>query len=248
MTLIFGNFPYPPDMSGGMENSQTSIFLHRLVCGNPVIKKFPVRSIKNKKPFVLVFGCLFGFFGCFLFVFVWFGLISRENGNLNWRSTLCLCEFEIGRLNVSLIFCIQNTIPTYLNNIQCWYNTLQLTLITFKKARFQYSNYDIFLKLVLCIFWTFTASIHLHKNEAWIRAYIFCNITFVKSNTFNTLLKIAVPWVNTESLNVTKPIWLQFYITCNQSKVILKISTVPGLVIIEMAWNNRNLIVINAIL
>ena len=124
---------------------------------------------------------------------------------------------------------------------------MQLTLITFKKARFQYSNYDIFLKLVLCIFWTFTASIHLHKNEAWIRAYIFCNITFVKSNTSNTLLKIAVPWVNTESLNVTKPIWLQFYITCNQSKVILKISTVPGLVIIEMAWNNRNLIVINAI-
>ena len=55
-------------------------------------------------------------------------------------------------------------------------------------------------------------------------------------------------WVNTELLHVTKPIWLQFYITCNQSKVILKISTVPGLVIIEMAWNNRNLIVINAIL
>ena len=101
---------------------------------------------------------------------------------------------------------------------------------------------------LLCIFWTFTASIHLHKNEAWIRTYIFCNITFVKSNTSNTLLKIAVPWVNTESLNVTKPIWLQFYITCNQSKVILKISTVPGLVIIEMAWNNRNLIVINAII
>ena len=32
-------------MSGGVENSQTSIFLHRLVCGNPVIKKFLVRSI-----------------------------------------------------------------------------------------------------------------------------------------------------------------------------------------------------------
>ena len=112
------------------------------------------------------------------------------------------------------------------------------------EARFMYIL-DIHCK---CIFWTFTASIHLHKNEAWIRTYIFCNITFVKSNTSNTLLKIAVPWVNTESLNVTKPIWLQFYITCNQSKVILKILTVPGLVIIEMAWNNRNLIVINAIL
>ena len=110
-----------------------------------------------------------------------------------------------------------------------------------------------------CIFWTFTASIYLHKNEAWIRTYIFCNITFVKLNTFNTLLKIAVPWVNTELLHVTKPIWLhwmQFYITCmkekynrgNRSKVILEISTGPGLVIIKMAWNNRNLIVINAIL
>ena len=45
------------------------------------------------------------------------------------------------------------------------------------------------------------ASLHLHKNEAWIRTYIFCNITFVK-------------WVNTEVLHVTKPIWLhwmQFY-------------------------------------
>ena len=76
------------------------------------------------------------------------------------------------------------------------------------EARFMYIL-DIHCK---CIFWTFTASIYLHKNEAWIRAYIFCNITFVKSNTSNTLLKIAVPWVNTESLNVTKPIWLQFYI------------------------------------
>ena len=112
---------------------------------------------------------------------------------------------------------------------------------------------------LLCIFWTFTASLHMHKNEAWIRTYIFCNITFVKLNTFNTLLKIAVPWVNTELLHVTKPIWLhwmQFYITCmkekynrgNRSKVILEISTGPGLVIIKMAWNNRNLIVINAIL
>ena len=44
-------------------------------------------------------------------------------------------------------------------------------------------------------------SLHLHKNEAWIRTYIFCNITFVK-------------WVNTELFHVTKPIWLhwmQFY-------------------------------------
>ena len=46
-------------------------------------------------------------------------------------------------------FCIQNTIPTYLNNIQCWYNTLQPTLITFKNACFQYSNHDIFLELVI---------------------------------------------------------------------------------------------------
>ena len=54
---------------------------------------------------------------------------------------------------------------------------------------------------LLCIFWTFTASLHMHKNEAWIRTYIFCNITFVK-------------WVNTELFHVTKPIWLhwmQFY-------------------------------------
>ena len=62
--------------------------------------------------------------------------------------------------------------------------------------------------------------------------------------------------VNTELLHVTKPIWLhwmQFYITRmkgkynrgNRSKVTLEISTRPGLVIIEMAWNNRNLNVIN---
>ena len=80
------------------------------------------------------------------------------------------------------------------------------------------------------------ASLHLHKNEAWIRTYIFCNITFVKLNTFNTLLKIAVPWVNTELLHVTKPIWLhwmQFYITRmkgkynrgNRSKVTFEIWT-----------------------
>ena len=48
-----------------------------------------------------------------------------------------------------------------------------------------------------CIFWTFTASIYLHKNEVWIRTYIFCNITFVK-------------WVNTEVLHVTKPNWLHW--------------------------------------
>ena len=41
------------------------------------------------------------------------------------------------------------------------------------------------------------ASLHLHKNEAWIRTYIFCNITFVK-------------WVNTEVLHVTKPNWLHW--------------------------------------
>ena len=33
--------------------------------------------------------------------------------------------------------------------MQCWYNTLQLTLITFKNACFQYSNHHIFSKLVL---------------------------------------------------------------------------------------------------
>ena len=59
---------------------------------------------------------------------------------------------------------------------------------------------------LLYIFWTFTVSLHLHKNETLIRTYIVCNITFVKLNTFNTLLKIAVPWVNTELLHVTKPI------------------------------------------
>ena len=41
MTLSFGIFPYPPDMSGCMEKSKTQRFLHRLVCGSPVIQKFP---------------------------------------------------------------------------------------------------------------------------------------------------------------------------------------------------------------
>ena len=87
--LRFGNFPHPPDMSGGVENSQTSIFLHRLVCGNPRLKKFLVRSIKNRKPCVLVFGCFWMFLFVFLFVFVWFGLISSylvplNTENITW--------------------------------------------------------------------------------------------------------------------------------------------------------------------
>ena len=48
MTLIFGNFPETLGMSGSLENSQTSIFLHRLVCGSPRLKKLLVRSIKIK--------------------------------------------------------------------------------------------------------------------------------------------------------------------------------------------------------
>ena len=68
MTLIFGNFPETLGMSGSLENSQTSIFLHRLVCGNPGPKKFLVRSIKNQKQCELVFGC-------FVVVFVFFCMI-----------------------------------------------------------------------------------------------------------------------------------------------------------------------------
>ena len=40
MTLIFGNFPHPPDMSEGVENCETEKNLHRLVCGSPGLKKF----------------------------------------------------------------------------------------------------------------------------------------------------------------------------------------------------------------
>ena len=77
MTLTFGNFPHPPDMSGGVENCETEKNLHRLVCGNPVIKKFLVRSIKNQKPCVLVFSCFCFFvvflllFFCFFFCMIW---------------------------------------------------------------------------------------------------------------------------------------------------------------------------------
>ena len=93
MTLIFGNFPHPPDMSGGVENSQTSIFLHRLVCGSPGLKKFLVRSIKNQKPCVLVFGCFCFFVVVFVvfFCMIWFYIIifsppehRKHHLNLKW--------------------------------------------------------------------------------------------------------------------------------------------------------------------
>ena len=97
MTLIFGNFPYPPDMSGGMENSQTSIFLHRLVCGNPVIKSSLSGPLKIKKTCVLIFGCLFGFFWMFFvcFCMIWSYIIifsppehRKHHLNLKWGDSI----------------------------------------------------------------------------------------------------------------------------------------------------------------
>ena len=92
MTLIFGNFPHPPDMSEGVENSQTSIFLHRLVCGNPGLKKFLVRSIKNKKHvcwFLVVFGFFVCFFVCFCMIWSYIIIFSppehrKHHLNLKW--------------------------------------------------------------------------------------------------------------------------------------------------------------------
>ena len=70
MTLIFGNFPHPPDMLGCVENCETKKNLHRLGCGTVGLKKFLVRSIKNQKPCVLVFGCFCFVVVVFLFFFV----------------------------------------------------------------------------------------------------------------------------------------------------------------------------------
>ena len=91
MTLIFGNFPHPPDMSGGVENSQTSIFLHRLVCGNPRLKKFLVRSIRNKKQCVLLFGCFL--FVCFCMIWSYIIIFStpehrKRHLNLKWGDSI----------------------------------------------------------------------------------------------------------------------------------------------------------------
>ena len=90
MTLIFGNFPETLGMSSSLENSETSIFLHRLVCGSPGLKKFLVRSIKNQKPCVLVFGC-FGCFCCCFFCMIWSYIIifsppehRKHHLNLKW--------------------------------------------------------------------------------------------------------------------------------------------------------------------
>ena len=95
MTLIFGNFPHPVGMWGCVENSQTSIFLHRLVCGNPGLKKFLVWSIKNKKPTVLVFGC-FLFFVLF-FCMIWSYIVISSSPehrkyhlNLKWGDSIFL--------------------------------------------------------------------------------------------------------------------------------------------------------------
>ena len=93
MTLTFGNFPETLGMSGSLENSQTSIFLHRLVCGSPGLKKFLVRSIKNQKPCVLVFGCFCFFVVVFVvfFCMIWFYIIifsppehRKHHLNLKW--------------------------------------------------------------------------------------------------------------------------------------------------------------------
>ena len=93
MTLIFGNFPETPGMSGSLENSQTSIFLHCLVCGNPWLKKFLVRSIKIKKTmcagFWLFCCCFFCFFVFFCMIWSNFIIFSppehrKHHLNLKW--------------------------------------------------------------------------------------------------------------------------------------------------------------------
>ena len=96
MTLTFGNFPETLGMSGSLENSQTSIFLHRLVCGNPGPKKFLVRSIKNQKQCVLVFGCFVVVFFVF-FCMIWSNIIifsptehRKHHLNLKWGDLIFL--------------------------------------------------------------------------------------------------------------------------------------------------------------
>ena len=91
MTLIFGNFPETLGMSGSLENSQTSIFLHRLGCGTVGLKFFcPVH--KKSKTRCVGFW-LFWLFLLLLFFFcmIWSYIIifsppehRKHHLNLKW--------------------------------------------------------------------------------------------------------------------------------------------------------------------
>ena len=121
MTLIFGNFPHPVGMWGCVENCKTSIFLHRLVCGNPGLKKFLVRSIKIKNNVCWFLVVLLLFLLLFLFSFVWFGPISSylvplntENTTWIWNGVIWFFDFVQFHVRISrhLNISVSQTIST----------------------------------------------------------------------------------------------------------------------------------------
>ena len=92
MTLIFGNFPHPVGMWGCVENCKTSIFLHRLVCGNPGLKSSLSGpwKIKNHVCWFLVVFC---FFVCFCMIWSYIIIFSppehrKHHLNLKWGGSI----------------------------------------------------------------------------------------------------------------------------------------------------------------
>ena len=103
MTWFFGIFPHPPDMSGDVENSQTSMFLHPLVCGSPGPKKFLVRSIKIKNNvcwfLVVVSVVVFVFFNISRLWFRWEFHECYLSNQL--QAAICQKCWSVGELGVS---------------------------------------------------------------------------------------------------------------------------------------------------